>query len=115
MTAACFPVWALDEVSIVNVKIQEQSYDRYIVSATIANKTAEPREATLRAQVFFFDKVSPYGDKPLSVLRKDATIVLKARESRKVRVLLIDEGSVAKQRVRLEPEIRLRRQRVWNY
>ncbi len=108
-------LFAVNEVIVEPATVQEVPPDRYTVSAPVFNKTDKPREVTVRAQIAFFDRVSPEGDKPVQVLRKDMTVVLKAHERRKIRVRLIDEGTVPKERVRLETRMRLRRQRLWHY
>lgn len=113
--AAQVSAFAFNEIKIEHVAVQNQSADRYEVTAVISNESDDSREVTVRAQVFFFSKVSPKGDKPAMILRKDETMVLLPGENRKFRVLLLNEGSFPKERLRIEPEVRIRRQRVWNY
>lgn len=108
-------VFALNEIQIEQVAVQNQSADRYEVSAIIQNQTTDPREVTVRAQIFFFEKASPKGQKPAMILRKDETMVLNPSESRQVIVRLLNEGTFPKERLRIEPEVRVRRQRIWNY
>ena len=111
-----FPtVRAAGEIQIEQTAVQEIPPDRYEMTALVRNKSTDSREVVLRAQLFFFDEASPPGDIPLMILRKDETIVLKNEESRMVRIRLINEGTLPKSRLRLEPEIRIRRQRPWNY
>ena len=51
----------------------------------------------------------------LFALRKDMTVILKAGETRTLEVPLINEGSMPRGDIRIEPMMRVRRQRVWNY
>ena len=109
------PGFAIDEVTVKDYAVQNESLGRYEVTATLCNRTRDSREVTLRAQIFFFEKASPKGDKPAMILRKDETVVLFPEETRKITVPLLNEGSFPKARLRVEPEVRIRRQRVWNY
>ncbi len=108
-------VFAVGEIRIEDVFVKTDPPDRYTVGATVSNQTDKPREVTLRAQIFFFEKASPKTDKPAMILRKDLTLVLRKNESRKIRVRLLNEGTLPKERLRLEPEIRIRRQREWHH
>lgn len=108
-------VQAAEEIRISETAVKELSADKFLVSAVLRNAYKSTREVTLRAQIFFFEKASPKGDKPAMILRKDETIVLRPQEVRKIHVKLINEGTRPKARLRLEPEVRLRREREWNY
>jgi hypothetical protein len=106
---------AVGEIKIDKISVQQHSPDRYEVSAVLYNQTAEAREVVLRAQLFFFEDFAPKGDKPAMILRKDETIVLQRKEGRTVSVILLNEGTLPKAKLRLDPEIRIRRQRAWQY
>lgn len=106
---------AAGEVTLQKISSKQLSFERYEISAVIYNQTPEPREVVLRAQIFFFEDFAPKGDKPAMILRKDETIILKRREGRAIKIILINEGDLPKAKLRLKPEIRIRRQRVWNY
>lgn len=106
---------AMGEIQIDSLAVQEYPPHHYDVSAMMNNKTAETREVVLRAQLFFFEQAAPPGDLPVMILRKDETVVLKAGKRRSITVKLIHEGKLPKGSLRMEPEIRIRRQRVWNY
>lgn len=103
------------EIQLDNIQLVSHLPDRYEVSVNITNAAFNSREIVLRAQVFFYDAASPKGDIPVMILRKDETIVMKSGEQRTITVKLINEGILPKGRLRLEPEIRIRRQREWNY
>ncbi len=107
--------FSVEEIWIRNVNWEPKGAGKFFLGAEVTNMTSEPREAILRAQLSFYDKASPHGDVPLSILRKDTTIILKAYEKRRLELILIDEGSPLQAELRIEPSLRLRRQRVWNY
>lgn len=109
------PAFAVSEIEVSNVTIDSQSQDRYSVVAILENQTDKPREVTVRGQIFFFEAASPDTDRPAMVLRRDMTVILKEKEKREIRIRLINEGSYPKQRLRLKPEVRIRRQRIWHY
>jgi len=106
---------AAREIEIGLARVVQLSEDRYNVLASIANKTPEPREIILRYALYFYDRSAPSGDIPIMVIRKDRTIILKRREQRTIKTLLIREGGQERGAFRLEPKVRLRRQRPWNY
>ena len=117
MGMSVFPVRlaAVGEIQIEGASITRETPEKFKLSTSIKNTTADTREVTLRFQIFFFEQISPKGDKPAMVLRKDETIVLKQGEQRSMIVTLWNEGSLPKGNLRMEPEVRLRRQRVWSY
>jgi hypothetical protein len=107
--------FAANEVQVEKLTLKKDPPDRYEISATVHNKSKERREVVLRAQVFFYDETSPAGDIPVMILRKDETVYLNRGEGRRIEFRLINEGTLPKVRMRLEPEVRIRRQRVWQY
>ncbi len=113
--AASFQVLALGEIQVESVRIETQSPGNYWLVGTVRNTTSEAREVTLRAQIVFFDRAAPEGDLPVALLRKDRTEILRAGEAREVRVTLLNEGTPPRGDLRLEPLLRIRRQRLWNY
>ncbi len=107
---------AADEIQIENVLIDAKSPLRhYELSAAAANSSEAPRDVILRGQIAFYDKAAPQGDVPVMILRKDMNVVLRAKESRTVRFDLLNEGAVPVGSLRLEPSVRIRRNREWNY
>ena len=106
---------AANEIKISTPEVRQQDPARYEVLALVQNISEETREVVIRTQIFFFEEGSPDGDLPVMVLRKDDTLVLKGGENRNVMIRLINEGTLPKARLRLKPEVRIRRQRVWNY
>ena len=104
---------ALGEISILNVHIQETPPFQYIVRGTVVNETAQEREVVLRAQAVMYDQTAPKGDLPIRVLRKDKTLILRPSEKREVEMTLIHEGRMPDVRFRVEPVLRIRRQRPW--
>ena len=107
------PLFGLGEISILDVKVQEKPPFQYKVHGTVVNETAQDREVVLRAQVVLYDLTAPKGDLPVRVLRKDITVILKASEKRNVEMTLIHEGRMPDVRFRIEPLLRMRRQRLW--
>ncbi len=104
---------AFGEVSVDNVSLQQTQPFQYKVTGKVVNATEEPREVVLRAQAVFYDETAPKGDLPIRVLRKDITLVLRASETREVQAVLFEEGRLPDVRFRVEPELRIRRQRLW--
>ena len=112
-----FPItlFAVGEILIENVQAKRLEHDRWEATALVMNVTEEPREVVLRGQITFYDQTAPKGDLPVSILRKDLTLILKPDEVRPVKIHFIDEGGAPKGSLRLEPFFRIRRQRVWSY
>lgn len=108
-------VIAAGEIAIENVAVERKTSSQYVLSATVINQSPEPREVILRAQISFYDKAAPKGDLPVAVLRKDVTVVLRKEENRRLAVDLVEEGPKEKGSIRLEPSLRIRRQRPWSY
>ena len=96
-----------------DIELQQDPPFQYKVIGEVINKTAEAREVVLRAQVVFFDQSSPKGDIPVHVLRKDMTVILRGSEKRNVAAVLFQEGHPPDVRYRIEPELRIRRTRLW--
>ena len=109
------PAATAAEVRIEGVGFEAKSPSHYVVRGTVSNETAESRDLILRAQMTFYDKAAPRGDVPAAVLRKDIAIVLKAGETRALEIPMIEEGTHPKGSFRVEPSIRIRRSREWNY
>ena len=112
---AASPLFAAGEIQIQNVSVEAQSASRYVLNGTVENTTPETREVILRGQVAFYEKASPEGDLPVAILRKDVSMVLKSKESRLLHIILLNEGTAPKGSLRLQPILRIRRQRPWNY
>ncbi len=110
-----FSLFAFDEIRIENVAADEKPPYGYWLRGSVSNQTDNPREVILRAQVAIFDKNSPPGDLPVRILRKDITIILKPREAKNAEVEFFNKGVLPKTDLRIEPLLRLRRQRIWNY
>lgn len=106
---------AAGEIVIDGISLEQDPPDHYYVIGTVVNATNEPREVILRAQVLFYDNAVPKGDLPVIVLRKDKTMILKAQEKKTLRIPILKEGVLPRLDLRVEPQLRLRRQRVWNY
>lgn len=106
-------VW--EDIAIQDVMINRIAEDKYEVTGNVINQTEQPRELVLRGQVTFYDRTAPKGDKPVMILRRDITQVLKVKESRIVKILLIDEGATEETSLRPEPMLRVRRNRIWHY
>ena len=109
------PAQAVGEIKIEKVGLRTFSPDHYFVTGQVSNTTQDSREVVLRAQVLFYEKGSPKGDIPAMILRKDRTLVLRPLETRKVKTRLLNEGDLPRSELRLEPVLRVRRQRPWNY
>lgn len=107
------PVFAAGEINILDVKVLEKPPFQYKVQGTVVNETDHAREVVLRAEVVMYDETAPKGDLPVRVLRKDMTVILKAAEKRNVELTLIQEGRMPDVRFRVEPILRMRRQRLW--
>ena len=108
-------LFAYGEVAIGDISAESRTPNRYVLHGTVTNVVGDPREVILRAQIAFYDRTAPAGDLPLSVLRKDLTLILKSGESRKVTISMFREGTSMKGAIRMVPSIRVRRQREWNY
>ena len=106
---------AAGEVEISNVAYTDVAADRFDVAGTLTNSSSETREVVVRAQMTLYDRAAPRGDKPIAVIQKDTTHILKASETRDIRVRLINEGSPIRESIRKEPMMRIRRNRVWHY
>lgn len=106
-------IFAAGEIDIQNVGVQDKPPFQYIVRGTVINTTTQDREVVLRAQVVMYDQTAPKGDLPVRVLRKDQTIILKASEQRVVELPVMQEGRMPDVRFRVEPVLRIRRQRPW--
>lgn len=104
---------AFEEVTVQDVHLKDHPPFEYRVSGKVINQTAEPREVVLRAQALLFDASAPKGDLPVHAYRKDMTIVLKPSETREVEAVFVKEGKFPDLRARIEPVLRIRRQRLW--
>ncbi len=113
--AGCPALWAAGEIQISQVTAKEIQPNRFEFFAQVKNSTQEPREVVLRAQVGVFDRTVPKGEQPLSLARKDFTIILKPGEERGIHELFVGEGSPPHGATRFEPTLRVRRQRIWKY
>ena len=102
-------------MAVSNVAYSQTAPGKFLVTGNIQNPTPEPREVVARGLLTFYDQTPPKGDVPLFSLRKDTTMVLAAGETRALEVLLINEGGMPRGALRVEPVIRVRRQRIWNY
>ncbi|MCI0597439.1 MAG: hypothetical protein L0Z48_13015, partial [candidate division Zixibacteria bacterium] len=100
-------------INVEGVRATVISPARYELTGNVTNTSEDAREVTLRAQITFYDRTAPKGDLPLDYLRKDITEVLRPGENRAVRVVLLRSGAPLHDAVRLEPFLRIRRQRVW--
>ncbi len=109
------PLFAIGEISIENVVMQEIPPFRYQVTGTIRNASNETREVVLRGQIVVYDRGVRKGDVPLRVLRRDVTIILKNLEERQITVDFVTEGRLPDVATRTEGFLRMRRQRVWNH
>lgn len=106
--------WAVEPVHVSDVMLKESTDKRYIIEGRLTNMTDQSRDVIFRTQLTLYDKTAPKGDLPVSILRRDKNIVLKAWESRKVEIVFVSENQL-RGSLRLEPSIRIRRQREWNY
>jgi hypothetical protein len=106
---------AAGEINLSAPMLEQEPPDHYYVLGSVTNTTDKTREVILRAQVLFYDKAVPKGDLPVIVLRKDMTLILKPREKKELRIPILKEGFLPRLDLRVEPQLRLRRQRVWNY
>ena len=98
-----------------NPLAEKQGADEYLLKTKIINTTGDSREVVWRSQIAFFENVSPAGDKPLAILRKDQMLILKAYETRSLEVRFISQSKSLGPLLRLKPAVRVRRQRVWKY
>ena len=106
---------AAGEIQIQGTRYVERTSDRYFLEGLIENTTEDPREVVVRAQLSFFERGVPAGDVPVFILRKDLTLILKPGEGREMKIPLVDEGTRPKTALRIEPMLRVRRQREWVY
>ena len=104
-----------NQIDVSNVGYAESAPGKFLVTGNLQNPTRETREIVVRGLLTFYDKTAPKGDVPIFVLRKDVTIILKAGEGRSVEISLINEGGMPRGALRIEPVLRVRRQRIWNY
>ena len=102
-------------ISVSSVAYSEKAPGKFLVTGTLQNPSPEAREVVVRGQLTFYDQSVPPGDIPLFILRKDTTLILKPSGSQSVEVPLINEGGLPRGALRIEPMLRVRRQRVWNY
>jgi hypothetical protein len=109
------PAFPAEEIQIESIVSRRVSFDRYLITARLINATNEPREVTLHAQLSFYDKTAPIGDRPVMIIRKELSVVLKKKQTKKFRVSLINEGVQPKAPMRFEPILRVQRQKVWNH
>ncbi len=107
------PLFGIGEISILDIKVHNKPPFQYKVQGTVVNETDHDREVVLRAEAVMYDETAPKGDLPVRVLRKDTTVILKAAEKRNVEITLIHEGRMPDVRFRVEPVLRVRRQRLW--
>ncbi len=113
--SAAFQSPSVRQISVVNIEYSQTSSDKFLLIGTLQNLTPEPREVILRGQLVFYDTASPKGDLPLFILRKDMTVILRGGESLPVEIPIINEGKIPRGSFRIEPMLRVRRQRLWNY
>ena len=106
---------AQGEIVIEGVSAEQRTPTKYLVVGKVRNRTQESREVILRAQVVFYDKAAPKGDVPAANVWKDVTLVIWPNENRKIEIPLILEGGKPAGSLRMEPGLRLRRQREWMY
>ena len=116
---AMFPL-ALQALPVTVGRVDDVTYkqerqDVYTVTGYLKNEVSESREFVLRAQLAFYDTVSPAGDLPAAVLRKDITVVVTSGAGRQVAVTLINEGRMPRGSYRIVPMIRIRRERTFEY
>ena len=102
-------------LKISEVSAERESPSIHWIHASLENTATESMETTLRFRLAFYDRNSPEGDIPVNVLRKDQTIVLKPNEIRKMDVKFLEEGASPLIPVRIEPTVRIRREREWKY
>ena len=105
----------VSQINVNNVAYVQTAPGKFTLSGNIQNPTSEPREIVVRGILSFYDQSVRKGDVPLFTLRKDTTIVLTSSESRLLEIPLMNEGEMPRGAVRIEPVIRVRRQRIWNY
>lgn len=103
------------EIAITDLQAERIENSRYHLKAQIMNTSSETREIVLRSQIEIFDQNAPRGDLPLSILRKDKNWVLKPGESRVLEEDFLAQGTALKGALRIEPKLRVRRNRIWNY
>ncbi len=109
------PARAEGEILIKNISLEELPPFQYKVKGLVSNNTGQAREVVLRGEVVVYDRSAPKGDVPVRVLRRDSTIVLKAREKRIVTLDFLLEGRMPDVPLRNQPVLRVRRQKPWNY
>ncbi len=107
--------FSVGEIAISDIQAEQIENGRYHLKAQITNTTSETREIVLRSQIEIFDQNAPRGDLPVSILRKDKNWVLKPGESRALDDDFLAQGVPLKGEMRIEPLVRIRRNRVWNY
>lgn len=105
----------VSQISVSNISYSETEPGKFLLSGDLQNPTQEPREVVIRGLLTVYDQTAPKGDLPLFALRKDMTLILRSGEGRTVEIPLINEGGTPRGALRIEPLIRVRRQRVWNY
>ena len=108
-------LYASSEIQVEAVRVDDQSPSKYILKGTLVNCTIDSREVIYLAQISFYEKAAPSGDLPASILRKNGSVVLRPGERRDVAVDFVSESTPPKGSIRLEPSLRIRRQREWNY
>lgn len=106
---------AQESIHVTNLSAAKLAWDQFQLHAEIENRTEVDQEVVFRAQITFYDRSAPVGDLPVSILRKDFIKILKVREKKVITVDLINEGSAIPGAVRMEPMLRVRREREWNY
>ena len=106
---------ATENITLDSVRVLEQSAGHFQLTANVANTTSETREVILRGQITFYDRAVPAGDVPVMILHKTVALVLKNGESRAIDMTLLNEGTWPKGSLRMEPSMRIRREREWNY
>ena len=105
----------VSQINVNNVSYSQTAPGKFVVTGDVQNPTPEPREIVVRGLLSFYDQSVAKGDAPLFSLRKDTTIVLAPSENRTIEIQLINEGKMPRLALRIEPVLRVRRQRVWNY
>ncbi|MBN1689343.1 MAG: hypothetical protein JW893_09590 [Candidatus Omnitrophica bacterium] len=102
-------------VNIQHVAAKQRTPSKYVLTAELVNDSGEDKEVILRGQITFYDKAAPKGDLPVTSVRKDVSVVLRKYETRNFETLLIIEGTPPVGSLRMEPSLRIRRSREWNY
>ena len=102
-------------IKISDVTAVRDSPTQHFVRANLHNTSDQMMETVVRSELAFYDRNSPEGDLPVHVLKKDQSFILKPQETLPLEAKFLEEGAPPSIPLRIEPLVRIRREREWKY